>query len=137
MDAFSQREDDRWSRMTESIDLLFSRVAGIDRTQQHMASQLDLSTKVMDQVLQDQQTLAKQMEVTSTMWRAWLNTPITRLLQRFDLIHPLLRRYLTPALCILIIAIRVSPLALLDHMFLRCCFLCSLVSILRYGKINV
>ena len=52
MDAFSQREDDRWSRMTESIDLLFSRVADIDRTQQHMASQLDLSTKVMDQVLQ-------------------------------------------------------------------------------------
>jgi len=67
MDAFSQREDDRWSRMTESIDLLFSRVADIDRTQQHMASQLDLSTKVMDQVLQDQHTLAKQMEVTSTV----------------------------------------------------------------------
>ena len=67
MDAFSQREDDHWSRITKSIDLLFSRVADIDRTQQHMASQLDLSTKVMDQVLQDQQTLAKQMEVTSTM----------------------------------------------------------------------
>ena len=67
MDAFSQCEDDRWSRMTESIDLLFSRVADIDRTQQHMSSQLDLSTKVMDQVLQDQHTLAKQMEVTSTV----------------------------------------------------------------------
>jgi len=51
MDAFSQREDDRWTHMTESIDLLFARVGEIDRSQQHMASQLDFSTEVMDQML--------------------------------------------------------------------------------------
>ena len=66
MDAFSQREDDRWTHMTKSIDLLFAHVGEIDRTQQRMASQLDFSTKVMYQMLHDQQAIAKQLEVTSS-----------------------------------------------------------------------
>ena len=47
----------------ESIDLLFAEVADVDRVQQQMATQLDISAQLIDQVLKDQQALAKQMEI--------------------------------------------------------------------------
>jgi ribosomal protein S12 methylthiotransferase accessory factor YcaO len=59
-----QRRDARWDSMMESIDLLFAKVADVDRVQQQMTTQLDISAQLMDQVLRDQQTLAKQMEIT-------------------------------------------------------------------------
>jgi len=54
----------RWDTMMESIDLLFAEVADVDRVQQQMATQLDISAQLIDQVLKDQQALAKQMEIT-------------------------------------------------------------------------
>ena len=48
----------------ESVDLLFSKVAEIDRSQLQINTNFDLSAPVMERVLQDQQTLAKQMEIT-------------------------------------------------------------------------
>ena len=48
----------------ESVDLLFSKVAEIDRSQQQINTNFDLSAQVMERVLQDQQTLTKQMEIT-------------------------------------------------------------------------
>jgi len=64
MASSTQREDERWDQMTESIDLLFARMGGVERVQSQMAAQLDLSTQVMDQLLRDQTTLAKQMDTT-------------------------------------------------------------------------
>ena len=64
MASSTQREDERWDQMTESIDLLFARMGGVERVQSQMAAQLDLSTQIMDQLLRDQNTLAKQMDTT-------------------------------------------------------------------------
>ena len=75
MESFSQREDSHWDQMTESIDLLFSRVGNIERVQSQMSAQIDLSAQIMDQVLRDQITLAKQLETTGQT--------VSRLAQRF------------------------------------------------------
>lgn len=64
MASSEQREEERWDRITESIDLLFAKVGEIDRTQQKMNAQMDLSAQLMERMLQDQQTLAKQIEIT-------------------------------------------------------------------------
>ena len=75
-------------------------------------------------MLQDQQALAKQLEITSFVV-AWLAEqqqcpPPTPL--------PLLRYYL-PVLLISLIALRANPLALPAPMFLRCLFPCLLENI--------
>ena len=75
MESFSQREDSHWDQMTESIDLLFARVGNIERVQSQMSAQIDLSAQIMDQVLRDQITLAKQLETTGQT--------VSRLTQRF------------------------------------------------------
>jgi len=75
MESFSQREDSHWDQMTESIDLLFARVGNIERVQSQMSAQIDLSAQIMDQVLRDQITLAKQLETTGQT--------VSRLAQRF------------------------------------------------------
>jgi len=75
MESFSQREDSHWDQMTESIDMLFSRVSNIERVQSQMSAQIDLSAQIMDQVLRDQITLAKQLETTGQT--------VSRLTQRF------------------------------------------------------
>ena len=64
MASSTQCEDERWDQMTESIDLLFARMGGVERVQSQMAAQLDRSTQIMDQLLRDQNTLAKQMDTT-------------------------------------------------------------------------
>ena len=50
IDTFSNHQEERWDRLSESIDLMFAQVGGIEKTQQQMASQIDLSTQIMDQV---------------------------------------------------------------------------------------
>jgi hypothetical protein len=59
-----QQEKDCWTKMEESIDLLFAKVGEIDKTQQQVVTQLDLSAQVMEQILMDQTLLSKQMETT-------------------------------------------------------------------------
>lgn len=49
----------------ENLDLLFAKVGEIDTNQQKMDARVDMFTKVMEQLLKDQQLLAKQMEATS------------------------------------------------------------------------
>lgn len=49
----------------QNLDLLFTKVAEIDRNQMKMDTRCDVSAKVMEQILLDQQTLAKQLEATS------------------------------------------------------------------------
>jgi hypothetical protein len=48
----------------ENLDLLFAQVGEISTHQQKMAGQFDVSTKVVEQLLLDQQILAKQIEAT-------------------------------------------------------------------------
>jgi hypothetical protein len=45
--------------MEESIDLLFAKVGEIDKTQQHVVAQLDISAPVMEQMLKDHTLLSK------------------------------------------------------------------------------
>jgi hypothetical protein len=50
--------------MEESIDLLFSKVGEMDKKQQQMGNQIDVSAQIMERMLKDQALLAKQIEVT-------------------------------------------------------------------------
>lgn len=59
-----EKEDERWGQVMEHLDLLFAKVAEIDTNQHKMDARVDMSTKVMEQLLKDQQLLAKQMEAT-------------------------------------------------------------------------
>lgn len=58
------RDDDRWDTVMENLDLLFSRVGEIDKGQQRLEAQVGLSGQVMEQMLKDQQHLAKHMDIT-------------------------------------------------------------------------
>lgn len=64
MDERAAEEDHRWNSVMESLDLLFARMGEVDRNQQQMEAKVDISSKTMHQLLGDQQTLAKQMEIT-------------------------------------------------------------------------
>lgn len=60
-----EKEDERWAQVMETLDLLFSKVVDIDKTQMKLETQFEMSAKVMEQVLKDQQVLGKQMEMTA------------------------------------------------------------------------
>lgn len=64
MDEDALREDRRWDRVSENFDMLFSRVEVIGANQHRLEAQMNLGNKVMEQILKDQQLLAKQIEVT-------------------------------------------------------------------------
>jgi len=63
-DEAARREDARWDEVSENFDLLFSRVEVIDANQHRLEAQMNLGNKVMEQILKDQQLLAKQIEIT-------------------------------------------------------------------------
>ena len=64
MEERAQAEDAHWDSVMESLDLLFTKVATMENRQQRVETQLEVSARVMEQVLLDQQTLAKQLEST-------------------------------------------------------------------------
>jgi len=64
MEDSARQEDERWASVTESLDLLFAKVGSIENRQQKIEAQLDMSISVLEQMLLDQQPLAKQMEST-------------------------------------------------------------------------
>lgn len=57
-------EDEHWDHVMKSRDLLSAKVGDVENHQQKMEAQFDVSTRVMEQMLVDQQTLAKQIEAT-------------------------------------------------------------------------
>ena len=59
MEERAQAEDAHWDSVMESLDLLFTKVATMENRQQRVETQLDVSARVMEQMLLDQQTLAK------------------------------------------------------------------------------
>ena len=76
MDDRFQQEDERWTQVNENFDLLFARVASIGINQERLESQMNLGNQVMEQMLKDQQILAKQIELTGeAVARITLNRP--------------------------------------------------------------
>lgn len=65
MDVRTKREEDRWEQFGESFESLYEEVAQISKNQQRLEVQFGLNNSVMEQMLKDQQILAKQLEVTS------------------------------------------------------------------------
>ena len=63
-DARYHQEDERWEQVNENFDLLFARVDSLGTNQNKLEAQMDLGNKVMEQMLWDQQLLAKQIELT-------------------------------------------------------------------------
>ena len=64
MSEAAARDDDRWDRMSESIDLLFARMGSLEHNQRLAAGQIDINVQVIEQVLKDQAALTKQIEAT-------------------------------------------------------------------------
>ena len=64
MDARFQQDDEHWTQVNENFDLLFARVESLGVNQARLESQMNLGNQVMEQILKDQQTLAKQIDVT-------------------------------------------------------------------------
>ena len=64
MDARFQQDDEHWNQVSENFDLLFARVESLGVNQARLESQMNLGNQVMEQILKDQQTLAKQIEAT-------------------------------------------------------------------------
>ena len=63
-DEATRHEDERWEEVSENFDLLFSLVDVIGANQHRLEAQMNLGNKVMEQILKDQQLLAKQKEIT-------------------------------------------------------------------------
>jgi len=57
-------DKERWDSITENFDLLFAKVEEVDRMQHKLEAKVDISATVLDQMIKDQQTLAKQLEST-------------------------------------------------------------------------
>jgi hypothetical protein len=64
MEEQATLDKDRWDSITENFDLLFAKVEEIDRMQHKLEAKEDISATVLDQMIKDQQTLAKQLEST-------------------------------------------------------------------------
>lgn len=60
----TKKDDERWETVMENLDLLFARVGEVDKNQQQVEATIDMSTKVIEQMLRDQQLMAKQIEAT-------------------------------------------------------------------------
>lgn len=50
MEETEKREAVKWTQMMENMDVLFARVAGIEKTQQQMLANLELQSKVIQQI---------------------------------------------------------------------------------------
>ena len=64
MEESSRRDEDHWSQVTSSLDLLFARVSEIGASQKELRARLDLTTESMDLYAREQQIIAKQVEAT-------------------------------------------------------------------------
>lgn len=64
MEQRAQHEDEKWSEVIGQLDLLFAKVGNIENHQHKFEARFDMSNGVLEQMLRDQQKLAKQMEIT-------------------------------------------------------------------------
>ena len=64
MEQSALRAQERWDQVADNFDLLFARVDDILGTQIKLEAQYDMTTKVIEQMMKDQQVLAQQVEIT-------------------------------------------------------------------------
>jgi hypothetical protein len=64
MEQAAVRDQASWDQVANNFDLLFSRVDDILGTQIKLEAQYDMTNKVVEQMMKDQQLLAKQIENT-------------------------------------------------------------------------
>ena len=64
MEQAAVRDQASWDQVANNFDLLFSRVDDILDTQIKLEAQYDVTNKVVEQMMKDQQLLAKQIENT-------------------------------------------------------------------------
>ena len=64
MEQSALRAQDRWDQVANNFDLLFARVDDILGSQIKLEAQYDMTTKVVEQMMKDQQVLAQQVEIT-------------------------------------------------------------------------
>jgi flagellar biosynthesis/type III secretory pathway chaperone len=64
MEEMARNDEEQWNHINESLDMLFNKVGVIETNQQKLDTRFDMTTKVFEQILKDQQSLAKQLEVT-------------------------------------------------------------------------
>jgi hypothetical protein len=57
-------DEDRWNLVTDTLDLLSAKVEEIERNQHKEDTKTDVTSKIIDQLLKDQQLMAKQIENT-------------------------------------------------------------------------
>lgn len=65
MEGVTRKDEECWEAMMENIDLLFAKVSTIGKYQQKMEATFEMSTKVVEKMLKDQQAMAKQIERTA------------------------------------------------------------------------
>ena len=64
MEQVAGRDQARWDQVDNNFDLLFARMEDILGTQIKLEAQQDLTNKVVEQMMKDQQILTKQIENT-------------------------------------------------------------------------
>ncbi|CAO2185689.1 unnamed protein product [Urochloa humidicola] len=64
MDKLLQKDDGRWDSIMGNMDILFAKVKEIDTGQQRLNTKYNLTTQILEKLLQDQQILHKQIEAT-------------------------------------------------------------------------
>lgn len=57
-----KKDEEHWAAVMSNLDILFSKVDEIDKIQQRLEATFDMSTKVVEQMLKDQQTMVKKIE---------------------------------------------------------------------------
>jgi hypothetical protein len=62
MEEQANLDKEHWDSINENFDLLFAKVEDVDWMQHKLEAKVDISATVLDQMIKDQQTLAKQIE---------------------------------------------------------------------------
>lgn len=64
MENKAHQDDERWEQVTENVDLLFASMGEVKKSHTKLETKLDMTTKVMEQMMKDQQHIAKTLELT-------------------------------------------------------------------------
>lgn len=59
MEERSKKDDEKWDEVMEHLDLLFAKVGNMEQKQEALGG---ITSKVLDQLLQGQQRMSKQIE---------------------------------------------------------------------------
>jgi hypothetical protein len=62
MEETTKADETHWDSVLDTVDLLFTNVNDMDTNQQRFEVKQDMSQKILEQLLKDQQKLTKQME---------------------------------------------------------------------------